>query len=746
MINVSSISKGGGLKALPSFTETISGNTGSFQSVLASLNEEKGRYDTESSRIGSERASSPVSNSNAGKKFHRNAGASEYRGFSKRYINKSVPEKNGTVSDEPENKKIKGDENTGAEYIFMSGIAPDKNITDILPIDIAEENDIADLFVNTDIAENDENLANNNVSGGITGFTMLQGSDISVSNDDTAETGISADNKFEAVFNKLSEALNLTDNDKAELNKILNAVPEISDNTMAKLTDKLSVLAEAVSGGNDFIEKSAAAILSDIADTPDLENSAAAIENLAGGLSIPERKEHGEIKPDGAEVSDKAGNQAVLSEKDTDMKHAYLNSENVNMPAPEVKTPETDTFKPIMSERTEENNSFILNAAEKQAADKLINAFISFLNNAEALKVSNEGAVFTQSLSDMMKAADIDDTAAEVMPDIKYSGMDNANVSGKESRSSSSAFTFSDADIGDLQEQTFINKPVEENTANNADKADTKVSLRPETEKAAGDESELSSEKNSARIEEKNAVNAGYALKKDFKTVNVEVTESLRGESAAKSELQSKTVSLGDMNKSLSDNAKSDNAALFPENESGENISSDKGENFNYFLKSSAEAQSAKNADIRSQEAAKAYNMRESRDIERLVRNIQSSVSKGESKLTVTLTPENLGKLQIQLTEQGGKITAKFLADNESSHKIIMAQSDLLKNQLSEKGIVVDNMEFAFNDAMTKQGTGSEDNGKRSAKAGKGKNIKNDSNDLSVGTDVANNKSNGIYA
>lgn len=75
-----------------------------------------------------------------------------------------------------------------------------------------------------------------------------------------------------------------------------------------------------------------------------------------------------------------------------------------------------------------------------------------------------------------------------------------------------------------------------------------------------------------------------------------------------------------------------------------------------------------------------------------------------------------------------------------------MAQSDLLKNQLSEKGIVVDNMEFAFNDAMSKQQNNDEQGRKTSKQNQKGKNFRNQEDNLEVGTEVANNKPTGIYA
>ncbi len=232
-------------------------------------------------------------------------------------------------------------------------------------------------------------------------------------------------------------------------------------------------------------------------------------------------------------------------------------------------------------------------------------------------------------------------------------------------------------------------------------------------------------------------------VQKEFKTANVEVTESLRGDSNAKAEIKANIVTFAETGKNLQNNL-NQKEMMMTQNNAEENFSAsqnDKGNNFNYFLKSSAEVQ-AKYDTAKSKETQAPYNMKEPRDIERLVRTMQSSVSKGQSKLTVVLTPENLGRMQIQLSESGGKITAKFLSDNESSHKLIMAQSDLLKNQLSEKGIVVDNMEFAFNDAMSKQQNNDEQGRKTSKQNQKGKNFRNQEDNL----EVANNKPTGIYA
>lgn len=234
-------------------------------------------------------------------------------------------------------------------------------------------------------------------------------------------------------------------------------------------------------------------------------------------------------------------------------------------------------------------------------------------------------------------------------------------------------------------------------------------------------------------------------VQKEFKTASMDMLENVKYESNAKAEAKANTVNLNETDKNLQNNL--NRPTLTSQNMQEENFSynqNDKGNNFNYLLKASNEAQVKQ--DAIQKEVQQAYNMKDARDIEKLVKTVQSSIDKGVSKLTVVLKPENLGKLQIQLTENGGKITAKFLADNENSHKIIMAQSDLLKNQLSEKGIVIDNMEFAYNDAMSKQQHNDANGRKTSKQLQKNKNNNNQENNLEVGTEVANSKTSGIYA
>lgn len=348
----------------------------------------------------------------------------------------------------------------------------------------------------------------------------------------------------------------------------------------------------------------------------------------------------------------------------------------------------------------------------------------------------------TEDLAENLLAADKE---AEVTPD--EAQLTNTNNVKEETKQSTP-----------LRSETAVNKNVnnsQEEIANMEvieSSEEVIKSLNEESMQEAETDEVLTGKENSEKITKDTAKQADTALlkdiKKEFKTANVEVSESLRGQAQEKIDAKANTVNLTDTSKGLSNNnAQKEN--IFMQNKAGENFSTntqDKGNNFNYFLKSSSEA-NAKYETAQTKEAQTPYNVKDVRDIERLVRTMQSSVSKGQSKLTVVLTPENLGKLQIQLTETGGKIIAKFLSDNEQTHKLIMAQSDMFKNQLSEKGIVVDNMEFAFNDTMSK-GQNSDEQGRKAGRQSqqKGRNFRDNGNDLEVGTEVANKKASGIYA
>ena len=561
------------------------------------------------------------------------------------------------------------------------------------------------------------------------------------------------------------ELLNTQTMDEASiLSKLSNALMNGSDDE--SLDSALNALKERIASLGQTNETSNIKVEQDIEGNQELQKVTADLEN---GNTKLDSEALSKLIDDIASLVDKAvnENESTGSEKLT------LAKDILSLIKDALKEGEANTN--IAEEDNVEQSADLLNmenTAEVLETD-VINKNMQMINagsetEVESVKVENVLVAENQktSLSDLKATTtDVKNTAsmpekqtedlaenvlaadkeAEVTPD--EAQLTNTNDVKEETKQTTS-----------LRSETAVNKNVnnsQEEIANMEvieSSEEVIKSLDEESVQEAETDEVLTGKENSEKITKDTAKQADAAslkdIKKEFKTANVEVSESLRGQAQEKIDAKANTVNLTDTSKGLSNN-NTQKENIFMQNKAGENFSTntqDKGNNFNYFLKSSSEA-NAKYETAQTKEAQTPYNVKDVRDIERLVRTMQSSVSKGQSKLTVVLTPENLGKLQIQLTETGGKIIAKFLSDNEQTHKLIMAQSDMFKNQLSEKGIVVDNMEFAFNDTMSK-GQNSDEHGRKAGRQSqqKGRNIRDNGNDLEVGTEVANKKASGIYA
>ena len=561
------------------------------------------------------------------------------------------------------------------------------------------------------------------------------------------------------------ELLNTQTMDEASiLSKLTEALMNGSDDE--SLDSALNVLKERIASLGQTNETSNIKVEQDIEGNQELQKVTADLEN---GNTKLDSEALSKLIDDIASLVDKAvnENESTGSEKLT------LAKDILSLIKDALKEGEANTN--IAEEDNVEQSADLLNmdnTAEVLETD-VINKNMQMINagsetEVESVKVENVLVAENQktSLSDLKATTtDVKNTAS--MPEKQTEDLaenvliaDNeAEVTPDETQLTNTNNVKEDTKQSTpLKSETVVNKNVnnsQEEIANMEvieSSEEVIKSLNEESVQEAETDEVLTGKENSEKITKDTAKQVETAslkdIKKEFKTANVEVSESLRGQAQEKIDAKANTVNLTDTSKGLSNNnAQKEN--IFMQNKAGENFSTntqDKGNNFNYFLKSSSEA-NAKYETAQTKEAQTPYNVKDVRDIERLVRTMQSSVSKGQSKLTVVLTPENLGKLQIQLTETGGKITAKFLSDNEQSHKLIMAQSDMFKNQLSEKGIVVDNMEFAFNDTMSK-GQNSDEHGRKAGRQSqqKGRNIRDNGDDLEVGTEVANKKTSGIYA
>jgi len=69
------------------------------------------------------------------------------------------------------------------------------------------------------------------------------------------------------------------------------------------------------------------------------------------------------------------------------------------------------------------------------------------------------------------------------------------------------------------------------------------------------------------------------------------------------------------------------------------------------------------------------------------------NLGNGAKQLTLQLTPENLGKLNIMLQVQGKEVSAIIRAENPDAAKVIAENLEVIKNSLENQGLKVDKLE-----------------------------------------------------
>ena len=558
------------------------------------------------------------------------------------------------------------------------------------------QSDLEQFSAYISVLSDDFNLSNINEKN----ISLEEISDKILGNEKDKE---SLEKAYTVLEEKISQ-LNINENSKenidADINKlktnILSSHVKSEDNNISKIIDNISSLIDEAVNQSD---------LSDNSETLRLaKDILQAVQNAAKNMIMQPNQVEQQVVQSGSEVLDET---VIINNKlsdDTILNVDINNTNKIEAKLQETAELLTDTVNSNKANKTEVKQQEAHSNIDAENLQESAELLTDTVNSNKA----NKTEVKQQEAHSNIDAESLQESA-ELLTDTVNSNKAN-KTEVKQQETHSNIDTESLQESAELLTDTAVSDDII--VENKSVKENLKDVLK-ETIKDTVKQSDTVSVKD---------------IQKEFKTANVEVTESLRGESAAKADIKANTVTFNETGKNLQNNL-NQKEMMTGQNSAEENFStsqSDKGNNFNYFLKSSAEAQ-AKYETLQSKEAQAPYNMKEPRDIERLVRTMQSSVNKGESKLTVVLTPENLGKLQIQLTESGGKVTAKFLSDNENSHKIIMAQSDLLKNQLSQQN--------------------NDEQGRRTSKqTQKGKSFRSQEDDLEVGTEVANKKATGIYA
>ena len=777
MINFNTVNKANTAQSLlPSFSETADISDKSFQSIFDSIKDNSydnsiSPYSRKENSYSSYQENNSYSSYSDTKKYSDRVSENKYSKDDNDYNRNDDNRYNKDKENyEAVERKVYRDDSPASRNMKNTNTIKEQNVFEKRDVK-AMQNSQAETGSNKNIAANQEIQSNQNTQPENSQAETISIKDIlallqtaaknntvtEAANDEDAaleNINIDVDALIENIDTAISE-LNISDDLKMQLQNIISTFENMDKSDLGQLVEYIGALSEDINiedinAENISLEEISEKILGTEIDSSSLEeaynaiqekiseltnqpkDSAETVESIENSEIITSLKSDSLNNKDSAETVESIENSEIITSLKSD---SLNNAEIINNLSALIDETVKEADLSSNNEKLELAKN-IISTVKTAAENILAQADILSENKVENTVTAEEALVMNTEISDeavMQTAQVLEDNAENKQPVLSA---DVLTESGDDIVKSNNNSMQKLADLADAA--------VEENI--NSKQSDEKLSQETakETLKDTVKESVKDIVKDTVKQTDTVSVKD---VQKEFKTANVEVIESLRGESNAKAEIKANTVNLSETGKNLQNNL-NQKEMMMTQSNAGENFSasqSDKGNNFNYFLKSSAEAQ-AKYDTAQSKEAQAPYNMKEPRDIERLVRTMQSSVSKGESKLTVTLTPENLGKMEIQLSESGGKITAKFLSDNESSHKLIMAQSDLLKNQLSEKGIVVDNMEFAYNDAMNKQQNNDEQGRRTSKQTQKGKSFRSQEDDLEVGTEVANKKATGIYA
>lgn len=733
MINFNTVNKANTAQSLlPTFSETADISDKSFQSIFDSVKDNSfSPYSRKENSYSSYKENNSYSSYSDTKKYSDRASENKYSKDDNDYNRDDKRYSNDKENYEAVERKVYRDDSHASRNMKNSNTIKEQNVFEKKDVK-AMQNNQAGTGSNKDVISNQKTQSNQT-----TQLESSQAKTISIKDMlallQTASknnTTIEAANDEEAALENINAAvseLNISDDLKIQLQNIISSLENMNQSDLGQLVEYIGALSEDINIAdinteNISLEEISEKILGTEMDSSLLEKAYTALQEKISEFTN-QQKDNAEVNTENTEklaslINDKSNNTEIINNLsaliDEAVQEYGLSSNNDKL----------ELAKDIIStiKAAAENILSQSNISSNQISENTVTAEEALVMNTE---ISDEAVMQTAQV--------LEDNSENQQPVLTT---DALTESGDDIVKSNNNSMQKLADLADAA--------VEENINNKQSNEKLSQETAKETLKDTVKESAKDIVKDTVKQTDTVSVKD---IQKEFKPANVEVTESLRGESNAKAEIKANTVNFSETGKNLQNNL-NQKEMVMTQNNAGENFSAsqnDKGNNFNYFLKSSAEAQ-AKYDTAQSKEAQAPYNMKEPRDIERLVRTMQSSVSKGQSKLTVVLTPENLGRMQIQLSESGGKITAKFLSDNENSHKLIMAQSDLLKNQLSEKGIVVDNMEFAYNDAMSKQQNNDEQGRRTSKQAQKGKSFGNREEDLEVGTEVANKKATGIYA
>ena len=78
---------------------------------------------------------------------------------------------------------------------------------------------------------------------------------------------------------------------------------------------------------------------------------------------------------------------------------------------------------------------------------------------------------------------------------------------------------------------------------------------------------------------------------------------------------------------------------------------------------------------------------------DQILEKVKVSITAETTSLEITLTPEELGKVNLKVTDQDGMLKASFVTENELAKEAIESNLVQFKEMLNEQGLKVDSIE-----------------------------------------------------
>lgn len=81
-------------------------------------------------------------------------------------------------------------------------------------------------------------------------------------------------------------------------------------------------------------------------------------------------------------------------------------------------------------------------------------------------------------------------------------------------------------------------------------------------------------------------------------------------------------------------------------------------------------------------------------NMKEVINNVRILLNSGKNEVVIRLVPEQLGKLEIRLRKNAGKLTGEFKVENREARELLSSEFVHLKRSLEEQGITMDDFSF----------------------------------------------------